>query len=79
MITTGPYQYIRHPTYAATVILWLTTPVILGSWWGLIPAALAGGMMIARTALEDHMLLQELSGYKEYTQMVHHRLIPGVW
>lgn len=79
VITTGPYQYIRHPTYAATVILWLTTPVILGSWWGLIPAALAGGMMIARTALEDHMLLQELSGYKEYTQIVHHRLVPGVW
>ena len=79
VVTTGPYRYIRHPTYLATVILWLTTPVILGSWWGLIPAGLAGALMITRTELEDQMLREELSGYPEYAKQVRYRLIPGVW
>jgi protein-S-isoprenylcysteine O-methyltransferase Ste14 len=77
--TAGPYQYLRHPTYLATVIGWLTTPPILGSWWALIPAAMAGAVMIRRTALEDKMLHEELPGYAEYAQRVRYRLLPGIW
>jgi protein-S-isoprenylcysteine O-methyltransferase Ste14 len=35
--------------------------------------------MVIRTALEDRMLQEELAGYKEYTQEVKYRLLPGVW
>jgi protein-S-isoprenylcysteine O-methyltransferase Ste14 len=79
VVTSGPYQYLRHPTYLATVLLWIVTPLILESWWALIPGGLAGVMMIIRTALEDRMLYEELPGYAEYTKRVPFRLVPGLW
>jgi protein-S-isoprenylcysteine O-methyltransferase Ste14 len=77
--TAGPYHYLRHPTYLATIVGWLGTPPILESWWALIPAALAGAMMILRTALEDRMLHEELPGYADYARQVRYRLLPGIW
>lgn len=79
VISTGPYAIVRHPTYAITVLIWLITPLMLESWWGVIPGALAGMAMIVRTALEDRMLHDELPGYVEYAQQTHYRLLPGVW
>jgi protein-S-isoprenylcysteine O-methyltransferase Ste14 len=79
VVSDGPYRYLRHPTYLATMVMWLTTPLILGSWWALLPAALAAGMMLVRTVLEDRMLQRELPGYVEYARRVRFRLLPGVW
>ena len=79
VIDVGPYAIVRHPTYALSVLLWLTTPLILESWWGMLPGALAALMMILRTRLEDRMLRAELPGYAEYAQRVRYRLLPGVW
>jgi protein-S-isoprenylcysteine O-methyltransferase Ste14 len=77
--STGPYRFIRHPAYAAAFLLWITTGLMLESWWALIPGFLAGLMMVIRTVYEDSMLIAELSGYADYAQRVHYRLIPGVW
>ncbi len=76
---SGPYRFIRHPGYASFFLQSIGMAILLGSWWALIPAVISGALMVARTALEDRMLQDELEGYKEYTQEVEYRLMPGVW
>lgn len=78
-VTGGPYRFVRHPAYVGGLVVYLATPVMLGSLWALAPGALAALLMIVRTALEDKMLLSELDGYQEYAARVRYRLIPGVW
>ncbi len=75
----GPYAYVRHPGYAGAVLQSLGLPLLLGSWWALIPGGVAAGLMVLRTALEDRTLLRELAGYTDYASRVRYRLIPGVW
>jgi protein-S-isoprenylcysteine O-methyltransferase Ste14 len=75
----GPYRFIRHPAYSAAFLLWITTGLMLESWWALVPGFLAGLMMVIRTILEDRMLIDELPGYAEYAGRVHYRLVPGIW
>lgn len=77
--TGGPYQVVRHPAYVGTIVFELATPILLGSLWALIPGGLIALLTIIRTALEDKMLHQGLSGYEEYASEVHYRLLPGVW
>lgn len=77
--TGGPYRYVRHPGYVGTIAFELVTPIMLGSLWALIPAAISVVLTIARTALEDRSLQEELDGYAEYSQRVRFRLLPGVW
>jgi protein-S-isoprenylcysteine O-methyltransferase Ste14 len=77
--STGPYQYVRHPGYVGFFFQALSVPILLGSLWALLFAIPAGVLMIIRTSLEDRMLQEDLTGYKEYAQKVRHRLIPGVW
>jgi protein-S-isoprenylcysteine O-methyltransferase Ste14 len=79
VVADGPYRFVRHPLYLVALILWPTTPLILGSWWAIIPGILAAFMMIVRTALEDRMLHEHLPGYAAYAQQTRYRLIPGVW
>jgi protein-S-isoprenylcysteine O-methyltransferase Ste14 len=79
VVCTGPYQYIRHPGYSALIISTLGTPLLLGSYWAIIPALLTAGGFIVRTSLEDQTLQAELDGYEEYTRHVRYRLLPGVW
>jgi protein-S-isoprenylcysteine O-methyltransferase Ste14 len=75
----GPYRFVRHPAYVGGIVIYLATPVMLGSLWALIPGGLSAVLMIVRTALEDKMLLNELDGYREYAGRVRYRLIPGIW
>ncbi|MCR4407110.1 MAG: isoprenylcysteine carboxylmethyltransferase family protein [Anaerolineae bacterium] len=79
VVTGGPYRYVRHPGYIGSILFQLATPLILGSWWAFIPAGLIVLLTIVRTALEDRTLREELDGYKEYSQRVRYRLLPGVW
>jgi protein-S-isoprenylcysteine O-methyltransferase Ste14 len=51
----------------------------LGSYWALLPVAVVGVGVLARTALEDRMLQRELPGYQEYARRVQYRILPGVW
>jgi protein-S-isoprenylcysteine O-methyltransferase Ste14 len=70
---------VRHPFYVAAFFLFFGVPLALGSYWALIPAAVAAIVLIVRTVLEDRMLQRELPGYQEYAGRVRYRLIPGVW
>jgi protein-S-isoprenylcysteine O-methyltransferase Ste14 len=80
VVTSGPYRFVRHPGYAATILGYnVGTALMLLSWWALVPAALASVCLIVRTALEDHMLLNELPGYAAYAWRVRFRLVPGLW
>jgi protein-S-isoprenylcysteine O-methyltransferase Ste14 len=75
----GPYRFLRHPGYLGTIVALAATPVLLGRWWTLVPAAVLVAVLLIRTALEDRMLLAELPGYQDYAMAVRCRLIPGIW
>lgn len=75
----GPYKYVRHPGYLGGLLFTVTTPLILGSFWALIPTGLTIILMIIRTVLEDRTLEAELEGYREYKKKVRFRLLPYVW
>ncbi len=75
----GPYRYVRHPGYVGAILAGVTTPLLLGSLWALIPGIAAGALYVVRTSLEDRTLRTELPGYAEYAQQTRYRLIPGVW
>lgn len=77
--TEGPYRTIRHPGYLGGLLFGLSSPLVLGSLWALVPAALAAVLLVVRTALEDRTLQAELPGYTAYTVEVKHRLVPGIW
>ena len=79
VISTGPYALVRHPMYAAALLMLLGIPIALGSWWcalvllALIPAL--GWRLID----EERLLLRDLDGYAEYRRKVRWRLIPYIW
>jgi protein-S-isoprenylcysteine O-methyltransferase Ste14 len=79
VVDRGPYRHVRHPGYVGGIIHNLGTPLLLGSWWALIPASLAALLLVIRTGLEDRTLQSELEGYTEYSQRTRYRLVPGVW
>ncbi len=79
VITTGPYQYVRHPGYAAFILAAFCSSLALGSGWALLPPVIFTLLFIRRAALEDRFLQKELEGYADYTRKVRYRLVPGVW
>jgi len=79
VIDTGPYAIVRHPGYAAAMFLLPGGALSLGSLWALVPAGIAYLLLVLRTQWEDQTLQAELTGYKEYTERVRFKLLPGVW
>ena len=79
VVSTGLYGLVRHPMYLGATIMMAGIPLALDSWWGLavlIPCLFGVAFRIRD---EEKMLTNELNGYREYTQKVHHRLVPYVW
>jgi len=79
VVSTGPYAVVRHPMYAAVLILTLATPAALGSWWALLPMLAVVPMLVLRILNEEEILVRELPGYTEYRGQVRWRLVPHVW
>jgi protein-S-isoprenylcysteine O-methyltransferase Ste14 len=79
VVRDGPYRIVRHPMYAAVIVLMFGTALTLGSWLAMMPAAVLTGLFVLRTLMEDAMLIAGLSGYREYSNHVRDRLIPHVW
>ena len=79
VVDTGLYGIVRHPMYAVTVILFMMIPLILGSFWALIPFAVYPFLIAIRIKDEEKLLTKELSGYEEYKKKVKYRLFPFIW
>ncbi len=79
VISTDPYAFVRHPMYLGFSLIFVMTPLALGSYWALIPAVFFPVALGARIANEEALLLHSLSGYEEYIRKVKYRLIPFIW
>ncbi|HOJ00713.1 MAG TPA: isoprenylcysteine carboxylmethyltransferase family protein [Anaerolineaceae bacterium] len=79
VISSGPYAIVRHPMYFGMLVLFLFTPLALGSWVAVIPALFLIPFMIFRIKDEETSLQNHLAGYQEYMQRVKYRLVPGIW
>ena len=79
VITSGPYRFVRHPMYTGAILLYVATPLALGSLWALVVGAAIVLAFFWRTVLEDRTLHAELPGYEEYAARTRYRLIPGIW
>jgi protein-S-isoprenylcysteine O-methyltransferase Ste14 len=79
VVSAGAYAVVRHPMYAALLAVYIATPIALGSWWAVIPAALFIPLFVVRIRNEEEVLVRELPGYDEYRRKVRFRLIPYVW
>ncbi|HET6732537.1 methyltransferase family protein [Mycobacterium sp.] len=79
LVSTGLYGLVRHPMYSGALIMMIGTPLALDSYWGLVALIPSLVVLAFRILDEEKALTQELTGYVEYTQQVHHRLVPGVW
>lgn len=76
---TGPYRIVRHPGYVGNLYPLFGYVLAFSSLWALAPAVFGLVVIVTRTILEDHTLQMELPGYKEYTQRVRYKLLPGVF
>lgn len=79
IIDTGLYGIVRHPMYTATILLFLSMPLVLGSWFALILFLSYPFVIAIRIKNEEKVLEAGLPGYCEYKQKVRWRIIPFVW
>ena len=79
VVDTGLYGIVRHPMYTATVLLFLSMPLVLNSLISFIIMLAYIPIIVKRIKNEEEVLETELKGYKEYKQKVKYRLIPFIW
>lgn len=79
VITNGVYGFVRHPMYLGGILLFIGTPILLGSCYGILAGLLVSLLLGWRISGEEKMLREELEGYSEYTTKVKYRLIPFIW
>ncbi len=79
VIDTGLYGLVRHPMYSATLLLFLSMPLVLGSVYSFLLFLTYPLIIAKRIKHEEAFLLQELEGYDAYMQKVKYRLIPFIW
>lgn len=79
VISTGPYARVRHPMYLSVLMVFVLSPLALGSYWAIIPTVVLVTLLVARIRNEEEVLLRDLKGYGEYMEKVRWRLVPGVW
>ncbi len=79
VVDSGLYGLVRHPMYFATLLLFLTIPLILASPWSFLIMLLYIPIIVKRIRNEEKVLGQDLGGYKAYTERIRYRLIPFIW
>jgi protein-S-isoprenylcysteine O-methyltransferase Ste14 len=79
VVSTGPYQYVRHPMYSAMIVFVVGTSLLLGSGYGLLVGLLFIVVLARRAVLEERTLREKLYGYAKYMTQVKYRLIPFIW
>jgi protein-S-isoprenylcysteine O-methyltransferase Ste14 len=79
VIDTGLYGIVRHPMYSATVLLFLSMPLVLGSLPSFVIMLVYIPLIVKRIKNEETVLLDGLDGYDAYCKKVKYRLLPLVW
>ena len=79
VIDTGLYGIVRHPMYSATIVLFLSIPLILGSIISLVIFLIYPILIAKRISNEEEVLEKGLSGYTEYKKKVKYKIIPFIW
>ena len=79
VIDTGLYGVVRHPMYAATILLFLAMPLVLASPLSFAVMLLYLPIIAKRIRNEEAVLEQGLAGYADYKQRVKYRVFPGIW
>ena len=79
VVDTGLYGVVRHPMYMATLLMFLSMPLILGSLVSFFVFLVYPILIGIRAVNEEKLLEKELKGYKEYKQKVKYRIIPFIW
>ena len=79
VVDTGLYAIVRHPMYSATILLFLSMPIILGSVYSFIIFLSYPFIIAKRIKNEEELLSKELKGYAEYKKKVRYRLAPFIW
>jgi protein-S-isoprenylcysteine O-methyltransferase Ste14 len=79
VVDTGLYGIVRHPMYAATLFLFLSVPVVLGSPISFLIMLSYIPVICKRIRNEEKVLAQGLKGYEEYMKKVKYRLVPYIW
>ncbi len=79
VIDTDLYSIVRHPMYVGVILLYVASPIALGSYWSVLPAIVIIPIIVARIKDEEAALDKDLAGYLEYKQRTKYRLIPFIW
>lgn len=79
VVSTGMYGVVRHPMYAVVFWMFLSMPVVIGSFVGMIPMVFLPLVLVKRIRNEETVLKAELDGYEDYAEKVRYRLIPFIW
>ncbi|MBQ4557252.1 MAG: isoprenylcysteine carboxylmethyltransferase family protein [Clostridia bacterium] len=79
VVDTGLYGIVRHPMYAATLFMFLSMPIVLGSLYSFAVFLHYPIVIVVRIISEEKLLTEKLKGYKDYKKKVKYRLIPFVW
>ncbi|MGD0353033.1 MAG: isoprenylcysteine carboxylmethyltransferase family protein [Dehalococcoidia bacterium] len=79
VVSTGVYGFVRHPMYLGGILLFIGTPLLLGSIYGVVSGVLISFLVVARIIGEERMLVKELERYADYRKKVKYRLIPFIW
>ena len=79
LVDSGPYAIVRHPMYTAVLLMFLSIPLILGSWPACVLFLTFPGILVRRIRNEEQVLTEGLDGYADYKARVKYRLIPFVW
>src|SRR5450759_748663 len=79
VVSTGVYGFVRHPMYLGGILMFIGTPLLLGSYFGIALGLIITVLRAFRTLGEEQMMLKELDGYEEYKRKVKYRFIPLIW
>lgn len=79
VIDKGLYGVVRHPMYLATLLMFLAMPLVLGSWWAVVPFVGYVPVIVVRALDEEKLLTKELEGYADYCKRVRWHIVPFVW
>jgi len=79
VVSSGVYGFVRHPMYFGGILLFVGTPLLLGSIFAVLIAVVITLLLAARIIGEERTLVKGLDGYADYQQKVKYRLVPFIW